>query len=509
MKLLSLLLVISFTRFVVLTILLLTPVIAQSQTHFVAFLEASEEDPTFVIPGHGYAHAILNKERTELSYSVSIWKTSDTATTAHFHAAPRRLNGDIVHHLDMERGLVAVGKWTKGDAKNPLTDALIDSLFASKIYVNMHTQQNSGGEIRGQFFQPKAFPMVADAEQEVPSPGSADTLTGIGAGFVLHDAVNGTLFYRFSASGLRSAPTMAHIHFGSFGRPGLVRKNTPLDPASVTTTGFWVPDEATQPLTSESMTDLMRDSLYWNIHTVNHPPGELRGQIVDEPNGYLFMAMLSGSHEAGVNPSPAEGTAVLYLTPTLDTLHTITVASGLSSPIEDGHIHVARANKTGIPVVHLPKVETGLKHVWTSSDPERPLTRADVDSLFNAAYYINVHTQNFLNGEIRGQIIPVSQPPGAASVKTPQGTSDLRLYQNYPNPFRTSSEISYFLPEASSVVFRVYNMLGENVRSVNAGMKNPGDHSLRLDFSELPAGVYQAVLSVGTEKRAIRMVRSR
>ena len=41
---------------------------------------------------------------------------------------------------------------------------------------------------------------------------------------------------------------------------------------------------------------------------------------------------------------------------------------------------------TPAPVVHTPRTPFGLIHEWTANDDERPLTRADVDSLFAGAY---------------------------------------------------------------------------------------------------------------------------
>src|SRR4051812_44712822 len=75
-----------------------TPTIAQ--THFVAFLEGSEEDATFQVPAHGVAHLILSKDHTEISYMVNVWKKTEPGNqTAHFHTGARRVNGPVVKHL--------------------------------------------------------------------------------------------------------------------------------------------------------------------------------------------------------------------------------------------------------------------------------------------------------------------------------------------------------------------------------------------------------------------------
>ena len=40
------------------------------------------------------------------------------------------------------------------------------------------------------------------------------------------------------------------------------------------------------------------------------------------------------------------------------------------------------------------------------------------------------------------------------------------LHQNYPNPFNPSTTIQYTLPKASNVVVKIYNMMGEEIRTL-------------------------------------------
>src|SRR5436309_3052487 len=47
-------------------------------------------------------------------------------------------------------GSPAHGVWGYDSKPNPLTDALVDSLFDGELYVNVHSQDFPDGEIRGQ-----------------------------------------------------------------------------------------------------------------------------------------------------------------------------------------------------------------------------------------------------------------------------------------------------------------------------------------------------------------------
>ena len=58
------------------------------------------------------------------------------------------------------------------------------------------------------------------------------------------------------------------------------------------------------------------------------------------------------------------------------------------------------------------------------------------------------------------------------------------LYQNYPNPFNPESEIRFQFPQASHVVVRIFNTLGQEIRTLVEGQYEPGYHSVRWDSKD-------------------------
>ena len=64
------------------------------------------------------------------------------------------------------------------------------------------------------------------------------------------------------------------------------------------------------------------------------------------------------------------------------------------------------------------------------------------------------------------------------------------LYQNYPNPFNNQTTIRFSLPYESDVRLRVYNLLGQEVKSFIYGQQNAGTYDITFDASGLPSGVY-------------------
>jgi len=69
------------------------------------------------------------------------------------------------------------------------------------------------------------------------------------------------------------------------------------------------------------------------------------------------------------------------------------------------------------------------------------------------------------------------------------------LYQNYPNPFNPTTEIRYELSSQGFVSLKVYNILGQKVRTLVNGFKPNGAHVVSWDGKNdsgvlLSSGVY-------------------
>ncbi|MDP4115750.1 MAG: T9SS type A sorting domain-containing protein [Bacteroidota bacterium] len=64
------------------------------------------------------------------------------------------------------------------------------------------------------------------------------------------------------------------------------------------------------------------------------------------------------------------------------------------------------------------------------------------------------------------------------------------LSQNYPNPFNPSTVIKYAVPIESNVNIKFYNALGQVVREVNEGLKQPGNYEYIFSCAGLSSGIY-------------------
>ena len=72
-----------------------------------------------------------------------------------------------------------------------------------------------------------------------------------------------------------------------------------------------------------------------------------------------------------------------------------------------------------------------------------------------------------------------------------------RLIGNYPNPFNPTTNIVFELGTASEVTLGIYNILGQQVQSMELGMRNAGEHRVNFDATNLTSGVYFVRMQVG------------
>ena len=64
------------------------------------------------------------------------------------------------------------------------------------------------------------------------------------------------------------------------------------------------------------------------------------------------------------------------------------------------------------------------------------------------------------------------------------------LSQNYPNPFNPSTKIDFSIPKSANVELKIYNVLGQEVKSLVNGFMNAGFHSVLFDASPFSSGIY-------------------
>lgn len=110
---------------------------------------------------------------------------------------------------------------------------------------------------------------------------------------------------------------------------------------------------------------------------------------------------------------------------------------------------------------------------------------------FPSSIAVDLNGSVFVTGQSNRDILTIkySQPTGVnpISLETP---TVFKLDQNYPNPFNPETVISYHLQISSEVKLKIYNVLGNETKTLVEEKQNSGSYSVTFDGSGYPSGVY-------------------
>jgi N-acetylmuramoyl-L-alanine amidase len=80
------------------------------------------------------------------------------------------------------------------------------------------------------------------------------------------------------------------------------------------------------------------------------------------------------------------------------------------------------------------------------------------------------------------------------------------LRQNFPNPFNPRTRIAYQIATSGHATLVVYNTLGQEVARLVDGVVDAGTYGVDWDASDLPSGVYLAVLQGADTRSLLKML---
>ena len=185
------------------------------------------------------------------------------ATTVHIHGAAAGANGPVVFDLGSPTSPV-LATWSG------MTSADVAALLAGNLYVNVHSGGRPEGQIRGQIL-PRTWDFLAfemNGGQQVPP----DTSTATGS--CTADLDDPAEAVAIECTHDVASPTDAHVHSAPFGQNGPVVFVFPSGAS---------PLSADVPLSPIGVAELVAGFLYVNVHSVDSPVGEIRGQIAEPP----------------------------------------------------------------------------------------------------------------------------------------------------------------------------------------------------------------------------------
>ncbi|MCK6621663.1 MAG: T9SS type A sorting domain-containing protein [Calditrichia bacterium] len=85
------------------------------------------------------------------------------------------------------------------------------------------------------------------------------------------------------------------------------------------------------------------------------------------------------------------------------------------------------------------------------------------------------------------------------------------LQQNQPNPFKYSTRIEYQLPGTNQVILKIYNILGQEIKTLVNEIQNEGIYTVEWDGtdwqgSEVAGGIYFCRLHTGDLVQTRRII---
>jgi hypothetical protein len=268
-------------------------------TQFGAFLIGSEEviggsTNVLVSPGAGAASFTLSPDGNSLMYEIRVSNTTNIRF-GHLHLAPAGVNGPVIVDIlgakpGLNNGVLITSEIRNENIKNGLTVAqLVEEFKAGNIYVNIHTDANPGGELRGQIslVDPganKNFTVKLSGANEVP----AVMTDASGLALFNFNSKDSGVDFQLNVNQISSNILFSHIHLGKPGFNGGVVFTLRGDVVPGPFSGVYAKGSIPAGTLSGQFLggDLMilkeafrTGNAYVNVHTANFGSGELRGNF--------------------------------------------------------------------------------------------------------------------------------------------------------------------------------------------------------------------------------------
>jgi Cu/Zn superoxide dismutase len=373
-----------------------------------AELSGANEVPEVTSDGVGLATFYFDQDRTTVHVNVTVTGLSSAITGAHIHEAATGANGPVVFPL------AVVGNRIQMEIPN-VTPAQLANFISGNYYINVHTTEHPGGEIRGQISidQDATFIATMNGTQEVP-PVTTDAR---GLGVFHYTWGDTTLDVNIQVTELSSDITGAHLHLAPAGENGPVIFDLGNFREGNTFRG------RISGLTIFDILNLLAGNVYVNVHTANNTGGEIRGQLIYQ-NGLSFDGWMSGSQEVPFALTAASALGAATVSPDLGTVQFWMVSDQVTGNVTAAHFHNAPIGTNGGVVLDL---SSGLDD--NDINFSGPISADAVSALLTGSIYANAHTAAYPGGEFRGQMFRLARDGYGFDLCTQQETGNI----NAPN----------------------------------------------------------------------------
>jgi Cu/Zn superoxide dismutase len=384
---------------------------------------------------------------------------------AHIHSGMAGINGDVIYDLTpLVSGNRIEGKIDLG----AFGIMNLQSLSNAGLYINIHTMTEMGGEIRGQILMQRGLSFDAALSGMTQVPMNASMANGI-AVLNLNPTLD-TLNYALLADGLMSMAEAAHIHLGAAGINGDVAAGLDIS------NGYSAVGMITGSTLSNSfINDLLKGETYINIHNMDFPGGEIRGQIFRHAReGFGFD--LCGAQEVPSVLTGAYGSGVISYDRNRSNIHYMIAASEVSDTYDGAHIHAGAAGTNGDVLINF---SSNLMNN-TTSGYDTTITPAIATMIVNGETYVNLHNMTNPGGEIRGQVLKTGSCEIVTSIQSEASKQELEIF---PNPSKNLINIR------SSENIQMIRIISVDGRLIQQQKINSQQQAL-INIEDLNNGIY-------------------
>ena len=389
------------------------PVEPSITENFTACLTAKNQINLVQSLAFGEFSVIIRDDTVSLNGNISGLSSPlavNIAGGAHIHQGYQGQNGPVVFPLTIELDADSLGGTFTEEANTFILDSTIrDALVRRNLYINIHTQRFPSGEIRGQIV-PQNDELYSSNILGIYAHPSIMTQA---QGSAIMDLIGDQLTLSGSFSNLEGDYRNAHIHIGRAGENGGVAFPLSVDVDQNMRSGILHPSMNTFTLSAEEIVRFENREYYINIHSARVPSGEIRGQIVIGKARNVFRAALAGSNvipramteASGMMIAEVMNDTVIHLSGSFGNLE-----GALATNIAGGsHLHngMPGTNREVLTPLTVTQIDS-LNGYFAYTDNQFNLQQNDISRLYNRGVYVNVHTNRFPGGEIRGQFLPES-----------------------------------------------------------------------------------------------------
>lgn len=386
---------------------------AAHEGRYIGYLSGHQMVPPVASTGTGTVTGMFDSDTRTLSLHYHFRGTATRIASVGLYAGwAGRADGPLLFGLTFRTDFDSSFKSGEGEAKFLLNNAQRELLETRQLYVLV------GSELRGQLVPAVGGSkiMAASLSSAFTNPPTTSTASG---GISVELMPSGAMVVTGSWQGLSSplALNLAngnHFHVGLTGTNG--QRIFELQPtlSDNNTSAIYTADKNTYMPTPEFLAMMKGRGVYMDVHSLNLPTGELRGQVLSAASSSAYTTLLS---PASVNPPVSGSDATGGLS--VEFFHPDTIAVTGSFAMLSGevavdlamgtHLHRGPADGAGPRFQELvaDKSEDNTAGDFALSKNIFRLNSTLVEALRMGITYCDIHSQAFRAGELRGQLASV------------------------------------------------------------------------------------------------------